>query len=85
MVVVFEGRESAGKGGVIKRITQRLNPRVVARRPAPPRRERAVFPALCAAFPPPGLLFDRLVQSRGVERVMGLPIRSKSSSARARV
>ena len=42
VVVVFEGRDSAGKGGVIKRITQRLNPRVcrVAALPAPSERER---------------------------------------------
>ena len=50
VVVIFEGRDSAGKGGVIKRITQRLNPRVcrVAALPAPNERERTpmVFPAL---------------------------------------
>jgi polyphosphate kinase len=42
VVVVFEGRDAAGKGGVIKRITQRLNPRVcrVAALPAPSERER---------------------------------------------
>ena len=42
VVVIFEGRDSAGKGGVIKRITQRLNPRVcrVAALPAPTERER---------------------------------------------
>ncbi len=42
VVVIFEGRDSAGKGGVIKRITQRLNPRVcrVAALPAPSERER---------------------------------------------
>ena len=42
VVVIFEGRDSAGKGGVIKRITQRLNPRVcrVAALPAPNERER---------------------------------------------
>jgi Polyphosphate kinase 2 (PPK2) len=49
VVVIFEGRDSAGKGGVIKRITQRLNPRVcrIAALPAPNERERAmVLPAL---------------------------------------
>jgi polyphosphate kinase 2 (PPK2 family) len=42
VVVLFEGRDSAGKGGAIKRITQRLNPRVcrVAALPAPSERER---------------------------------------------
>ena len=42
LVVIFEGRDAAGKGGVIKRITQRLNPRVcrVAALPAPNERER---------------------------------------------
>src|SRR5262245_10331726 len=42
VVVIFEGRDSAGKGGVIKRITQRLNPRIcrVAALPAPTERER---------------------------------------------
>ena len=42
LVVIFEGRDAAGKGGVIKRITQRLNPRVcrVAALPAPNDRER---------------------------------------------
>ncbi|HKA80808.1 MAG TPA: polyphosphate kinase 2, partial [Xanthobacteraceae bacterium] len=42
VVVIFEGRDSAGKGGVIKRITQRLNPRVcrIAALPAPNERER---------------------------------------------
>src|SRR5262245_58723084 len=42
VVIIFEGRDSAGKGGVIKRITQRLNPRVcrIAALPAPNERER---------------------------------------------
>ena len=42
MVIVFEGRDAAGKGGVIKRITQRLNPRIarVVALPAPTERER---------------------------------------------
>jgi polyphosphate kinase 2 (PPK2 family) len=42
LVVLFEGRDTAGKGGVIKRITQRLNPRVcrVVALPAPNNRER---------------------------------------------
>jgi len=43
VVVLFEGRDSAGKGGVIKHITQRLNPRIcrVAALPAPSERERS--------------------------------------------
>ena len=43
LVVIFEGRDSAGKGGAIKRVTQRLNPRVVraVALPAPTERERA--------------------------------------------
>ena len=47
IVVIFEGRDAAGKGGVIKRITQRLNPRIcrIAALPAPNERERTmVFP-----------------------------------------
>lgn len=50
VVILFEGRDAAGKGGVIKRITQRLNPRVPRGRPARAQRPRAhamVFPALC--------------------------------------
>src|SRR5215471_15453809 len=43
VVIIFEGRDAAGKGGVIKRITQRLNPRIcrVAALPAPSERERS--------------------------------------------
>lgn len=63
MIILFEGRDAAGKGGVIKRITQRLNPRVVrtVALPAPSDREKTpvVFPALCAAFP--GCRRDRVV------------------------
>jgi polyphosphate kinase 2 (PPK2 family) len=40
VVILFEGRDAAGKGGVIKRITQRLNPRVPGGRPARPQRPR---------------------------------------------
>jgi len=49
LVVLFEGRDAAGKGGVIKRIAQRLNPRVCSRRatrPEQPRADPVVFPAL---------------------------------------
>jgi polyphosphate kinase 2 len=78
VVVVFEGRDSAGKGGVIKRITQRLNPRVcrVAALPAPSERERSqwYFQRYAAHLPAGGemVLFDRSWYNRaGVERVMG--------------
>jgi len=78
VVVLFEGRDSAGKGGVIKRITQRLNPRVcrVAALPAPNERERTqwYFQRYAAHLPAGGeiVLFDRSWYNRaGVERVMG--------------
>ena len=78
LVVVFEGRDSAGKGGVIKRITQRLNPRVcrVAALPAPSERERTqwYFQRYISHLPAGGeiVLFDRSWYNRaGVERVMG--------------
>jgi polyphosphate kinase 2 len=78
VVVLFEGRDSAGKGGVIKRITQRLNPRVcrVAALPAPNERERSqwYFQRYAAHLPAAGemVLFDRSWYNRaGVERVMG--------------
>jgi len=78
VVVIFEGRDAAGKGGVIKRITQRLNPRVcrVAALPAPNERERTqwYFQRYVAHLPAAGeiVLFDRSWYNRaGVERVMG--------------
>ncbi len=78
VVVIFEGRDSAGKGGVIKRITQRLNPRIcrVAALPAPNERERTqwYFQRYVAHLPAGGeiVLFDRSWYNRaGVERVMG--------------
>lgn len=78
VVVIFEGRDSAGKGGVIKRITQRLNPRVcrVAALPAPNERERTqwYFQRYVSHLPAAGeiVLFDRSWYNRaGVERVMG--------------
>jgi polyphosphate kinase len=78
VVVLFEGRDAAGKGGVIKRITQRLNPRVcrVAALPAPSERERSqwYFQRYAAHLPAGGeiVLFDRSWYNRaGVERVMG--------------
>jgi polyphosphate kinase 2 len=78
LVVICEGRDAAGKGGVIKRITQRLNPRVcrVAALPAPSNRERTqwYFQRYVAHLPAAGeiVLFDRSWYNRaGVERVMG--------------
>jgi len=78
VVVLFEGRDAAGKGGVIKRITQRLNPRVcrVAALPAPSEREQTqwYFQRYATHLPAGGeiVLFDRSWYNRaGVERVMG--------------
>lgn len=78
VVILFEGRDAAGKGGVIKRITQRLNPRVcrVAALPAPSDRERTqwYFQRYVSHLPAAGemVLFDRSWYNRaGVERVMG--------------
>jgi polyphosphate kinase len=78
VIIIFEGRDAAGKGGVIKRITQRLNPRVcrVAALPAPNDRERTqwYFQRYVAHLPAAGemVLFDRSWYNRaGVERVMG--------------
>jgi len=78
LVVIFEGRDAAGKGGAIKRMTQRLNPRVcrVAALPAPNNRERTqwYFQRYAAHLPAGGeiVLFDRSWYNRaGVERVMG--------------
>jgi polyphosphate kinase 2 len=78
VVVLFEGRDSAGKGGVIKRITQRLNPRVcrTVALPAPSERERTqwYFQRYVPHLPAGGeiVLFDRSWYNRaGVERVMG--------------
>jgi polyphosphate kinase 2 len=78
VVVIFEGRDSAGKGGAIKRITQRLNPRIcrVVALSAPSDRERTqwYFQRYVPHLPAGGeiVLFDRSWYNRaGVERVMG--------------
>jgi polyphosphate kinase 2 len=78
IVIVFEGRDAAGKGGAIKRITQRLNPRVcrVVALPAPNDRERTqwYFQRYVPHLPAAGeiVLFDRSWYNRaGVEKVMG--------------
>jgi polyphosphate kinase 2 (PPK2 family) len=78
IIVVFEGRDAAGKGGVISRITARTSPRVYRHvaLPAPSNREKTqVYPQRYVAhFPAAGeiILFDRSWYNRaGVERVMG--------------
>jgi len=78
VVVLFEGRDSAGKGGAIKRITQRVNPRTcrVVALPAPSDREKKqwYFQRFISHLPAAGeiVLFDRSWYNRaGVERVMG--------------
>ena len=78
LVVLFEGRDAAGKGGAIKRITQRMNPRVcrVVALPAPSEREKTqwYFQRYVGHLPAGGeiVLFDRSWYNRaGVERVMG--------------
>ncbi len=78
VVVIFEGRDAAGKGGVIKRITQHLSPRIcrVVALPAPTERESTqwYFQRYVPHLPAAGemVLFDRSWYNRaGVERVMG--------------
>jgi polyphosphate kinase len=78
IVIIFEGRDAAGKGGTIKRATQYLNPRVagIAALPAPTERERSqwYFQRYMPHLPAAGeiVLFDRSWYNRaGVERVMG--------------
>lgn len=78
VVVVFEGRDAAGKGSTIKRVTQYLNPRVarIVALPAPTERERTqwYFQRYIEHLPAAGeiALFDRSWYNRGgVERVMG--------------
>ena len=77
LVIVFEGRDAAGKGSTIKRVTQYLNPRVarIAALPAPTERERSqwYFQRYIAHLPAAGeiVLFDRSWYNRaGVEKVM---------------
>ncbi|MGO4704247.1 polyphosphate kinase 2 [Microvirga sp. 2MCAF38] len=78
VIVIFEGRDTAGKGGVISRITQRVSPRVFRHiaLPAPTEREKSqlYIQRYVAHFPAAGeiILFDRSWYNRaGVERVMG--------------
>jgi polyphosphate kinase 2 len=78
VVVVFEGRDAAGKGGVIKRVSQYLSPRIcrIVALPAPTERERTqwYFQRYVEQLPSDGelVLFDRSWYNRaGVEHVMG--------------
>ena len=78
VVVIFEGRDAAGKGGVLKRITERLNPRVakIVALGVPTEREKSqwYFQRYITHLPAAGemVLFDRSWYNRaGVERVMG--------------
>lgn len=78
VVVVFEGRDAAGKGGTIKRVTEHLNPRGarIEALPVPDERERGqwYFQRYVERLPAPGeiVLFDRSWYNRaGVERVLG--------------
>ncbi|EGR2829053.1 polyphosphate kinase 2 [Vibrio cholerae] len=78
LVVIFEGRDAAGKGGGIKTITEKLNPRVcrIAALPAPTEKEKTqwYFQRYVAHLPAGGeiVLFDRSWYNRaGVEKVMG--------------
>lgn len=78
IAVIFEGRDSAGKGGVIKRITQRLNPRVcrvvALNKPTNKEQSQWYFQRYVQHLPSAGeiVLFDRSWYNRsGVERVMG--------------
>ncbi|WNO10227.1 polyphosphate kinase 2 [Teredinibacter sp. KSP-S5-2] len=78
IAVIFEGRDAAGKGGVIKRMTEKLNPRVcrIAALPSPTEREKTqwYFQRYVAHLPAAGemVLFDRSWYNRaGVEHVMG--------------
>ncbi|OBF64329.1 polyphosphate kinase 2 [Mycobacterium sp. 852002-51971_SCH5477799-a] len=78
LVVLFEGRDAAGKGGAIKRITEYLSPRIarVAALPAPSDRERGqwYYQRYIAHLPSKGeiVLFDRSWYNRaGIEKVMG--------------
>ena len=78
VAIIFEGRDAAGKGGTIKRITEALNPRIchVVALPAPTEREKTqwYFQRYAAHLPAAGeiVIFDRSWYNRaGVERVMG--------------
>ena len=85
VAVVFEGRDAAGKGGAIKRITERVSPRVfrVVALPAPSERQKSqlYMQRYFEQMPAGGeiVLFDRSWYNRaGVERVMGFATRSQT-------
>jgi polyphosphate kinase 2 (PPK2 family) len=91
LCIVFEGRDTAGKGGTIKRITERVSPRVfrVVALPAPTEREKSqmyvqrYLPHLPAAGEV--VIFDRSWYNRaGVERVMGFARRRRPSGSSSR-
>lgn len=78
IIIIFEGRDAAGKGGVIKRITERVSPRIfrVVALPPPSEKEKTQFymQRYISQFPAGGevVIFDRSWYNRaGVERVMG--------------
>jgi polyphosphate kinase len=84
IVIVFEGRDAAGKGGLIKRLVEKVSPRVfrVVALPAPSDREKSqiYFQRYMAQFPAAGevVIFDRSWYNRaGVERVMGFTPEAK--------
>jgi polyphosphate kinase len=86
VILVFEGRDGAGKGGTIRAITERVSPRVfrVAALPAPTEREKSqlYMQRYMAHFPSAGevVIFDRSWYNRaGVERVMGFSTREQQS------
>src|ERR1700748_579422 len=86
IIIVFEGRDTAGKGGTIKRITERVSPRVfrVVALPAPTEREKSqmYIQRYMAHFPAAGevVIFDRSWYNRaGVERVMGFCTEEQST------
>ena len=87
LVVIFEGRDAAGKGGTIKRMTEYLSPRTarIAALPAPTEREKGqwYFQRYIEQLPTKGeiVLLDRSWYNRaGVERVMGFCVSARSSS-----
>jgi polyphosphate kinase 2 (PPK2 family) len=89
--VVFEGRDTAGKGGTIKRIVERVSPRVfrVVALPAPTDRERSqmYIQRYIKHFPAAGevVIFDRSWYNRaGVERVMGFCTRPRPNASSRR-
>ncbi len=89
--IVFEGRDTAGKGGTIKRITERVSPRVfrVVALPAPTERERSQMyvQRYMPHFPAAGevVIFDRSWYNRaGVEPVMGFCTEEQTSASSSR-